>query len=102
VEVAGYRILGEALNNFVRHSRALHVDVIVSLDRAADHVPGDKANHLLLTVQERGFAGVRAWQAGLGMASMSERVGELGGTLEAGPTPEGSRVRARLPLESAG
>jgi signal transduction histidine kinase len=30
---------------------------------------------------------------------MHERVAEVGGTLEAGPTPTGGRVQASLPLE---
>jgi signal transduction histidine kinase len=32
---------------------------------------------------------------------MAERVAEVGGTLEVGPTPTGGRVQATLPLELA-
>jgi signal transduction histidine kinase len=32
------------------------------------------------------------------LQSMAERVAEVGGTLQAGPTPTGGRVQASLPL----
>jgi signal transduction histidine kinase len=32
---------------------------------------------------------------------MAERVAEVGGTLQAGPTPTGGRVQANLPLALA-
>jgi signal transduction histidine kinase len=38
------------------------------------------------------------WTPGVGMLGMRERVAELGGDLDAGPTPAGGRVHARLPL----
>jgi two-component system NarL family sensor kinase len=41
------------------------------------------------------------WRPGVGLLSMAERVAEVGGTLQAGPTPTGGRVQASLPLELA-
>ena len=39
------------------------------------------------------------WRPGMGLVSMAERVAEVGGTLQAGPTPTGGRLQASLPLE---
>ena len=41
------------------------------------------------------------WRPGVGLQSMAERVVEVGGALQAGPTPTGGRVQASLPLELA-
>jgi two-component system NarL family sensor kinase len=88
VEVAAFRIAVEAVSNVVRHSsargctvrftllpgRSLTVDV-------ADDCPSDTA-----------------WRPGVGLLGMRERAEELGGDLAAGPTADGGRVQARLPL----
>jgi signal transduction histidine kinase len=87
VEVAAYRIVVEALANVVRHSSATMVTVTIS-------VPPDG---LALEVADDGPAS-GPWTPGVGTASMRERAAELGGTLEAGPTPSGGRVAALLPL----
>jgi two-component system, NarL family, sensor kinase len=91
VEVAAYRIVTEALANVARHAHARHATVTVLLD-----------DGFCLDVQDDGTASTangHGWQPGMGMQSMAERVAEVGGTLQAGPTPTGGRVQASLPLE---
>ena len=54
---------------------------------------------LVLTVTDDGpVNGSPTWRPGVGLSSMRERCEQLGGSLEAGPTPTGGRVRATLPL----
>jgi two-component system NarL family sensor kinase len=91
VEVAAYRILTEALANIARHAHASRASVTVSV-----------ADGLCLDVQDDGTASTAngdGWRPGVGLQSMAERVAEVGGTLQAGPTPTGGRVHAMLPLE---
>jgi two-component system, NarL family, sensor kinase len=93
VEVAAYRIVTEALVNIDRHAQASHATVIVSV-----------ADGLCLDVQDDGTASTAngdGWRPGIGLVSMAERVAEVGGTLQVGPTPGGGRVQASLPLELA-
>jgi signal transduction histidine kinase len=93
VEVVAYRILTEALTNVARHSDATSVEILVTA----------AATQLLLTVQDDAAPNDRpSWPPGLGLTSMHERVSELDGTVEAGPTPQGGRVHVRIPLETAG
>jgi two-component system, NarL family, sensor kinase len=90
VEVAAYRIITEALTNIARHARAHQVTITVAID-------GD----LCLAVQDDGTTSTTngdGWRPGTGLQSMNERVAEVGGTLEVGPTPTGGRVQASLPL----
>ena len=91
VEVAAYRIVTEALANVARHAHASRATVVVSVD-----------DGLCLDVQDDGTASTangNGWRPGMGLESMAERVAEVGGTLQAGPTPTGGRVQASLPLE---
>jgi two-component system, NarL family, sensor kinase len=93
VEVAAYRILTEALTNIARHAHAHHVSIRVAVN-----------GELCLEVNDDGAtrtANGDGWRPGVGLRSMAERVAELGGTLQAGPTPTGGRVHASLPLELA-
>jgi signal transduction histidine kinase len=85
--VAAYRIVVEALANAVRHSSATMVTVSMRV----------QPDGLAVEVTDDGAAGGR-WTMGVGTASMRERAAELGGTLMAGPTPQGGRVAALLPL----
>jgi signal transduction histidine kinase len=89
VEVAAYRIVIEAVTNVRRHSTAGRCRVIIRGD-----------DHLRIEVCDDGGP-VENWTAGVGLAAMSERSAEVGGTLTAGPTPSGGRVEARLPLTVA-
>jgi len=87
-EVAAYRIAIEAMTNVVRHARASHCHVYLTLD---------KTLNLEISDNGRGFAPEQ--KSGIGLASMQERAAELGGTLtiEAG-SEGGTIVRAQLPL----
>jgi signal transduction histidine kinase len=94
VQSAGYRIVQEALTNVLRHANARSVSVVV---RADDDM-------LTIVVADDG-AGADHPTAGsrAGVRGMRERAEALGGTLDAGPRPEGGwRVEAALPLTPAG
>ncbi|PWK78628.1 histidine kinase [Lentzea atacamensis] len=86
VEVAAYRIVVEALTNIARHSDSPLATVRL--------VTGE--GWLEVEIADRGRSD--DWHPGVGLSSMRERAEELGGTLVAGPGPEGGRVTARLPL----
>ncbi len=87
VEVAAYRIGVEAMTNAVRHSGAARCQVLVDLN-----------GHLSLTVQDDGVGMRENPTGGVGLASMSERAAELGGTLDVSPRIEGgTAVLAVLP-----
>jgi signal transduction histidine kinase len=94
VGLTAYRTVQEALSNAVRHSpgSAIEVRVEVADGRLILDVtngPADAAPGSPLPV---------APGAGLGLAGIRERVGALGGTVEAGPRPDGGfSVHAELP-----
>jgi two-component system, NarL family, sensor kinase len=88
VEVATYRVATEALTNVVRHSKATRAVVRVFV--------GDR---LEVSITDDGPPNGR-WAAGVGLTAMRERVTELGGAFEAGPSPTGGSVSASFPLAS--
>lgn len=93
VEVAAYRIVGEAMTNTVRHAGATTCRITL-------HVLGD-ALHVEVEDDGRGIE-PRA-VSGVGLASLRERAAELGGSSEVTcPESGGTRVRAVLPLRSRG
>ncbi|GAA3855580.1 sensor histidine kinase [Streptomyces sedi] len=97
VELTAYRIVQEALTNVVRHSRADHATVALSLD--ADD------QSLVVEVVDDGPAAAEHTGAdtGLGLVGMRERANAITGTLTSGPLPDGGfRVHARLPLTGGG
>lgn len=85
---AVFRVVQESLTNVLRH--APHTtEVEVVLDRSEDRVT--------VTVTNSRGGGARAPSAGgHGLAGMRERVAAHRGTVEAGPTRAGWRVRATL------
>jgi len=87
VEVACYRIVTEALTNVTRHAHASHCSVRIRFDGDLD-----------VDVRDDGVGLPEGWRAGVGIASMRERVTELGGELVIEPSlPHGTRIIARLP-----
>jgi signal transduction histidine kinase len=87
IEEACYRIVAEALTNVARHARATRCTVRLHLD-----------HDLRIDVRDNGAGLPAGWRAGAGIASMRERVTELGGELVIGPSvPHGTRIAARLP-----
>jgi len=87
VEVAAYRIAAEALTNVVRHSDAKLASVRLTTNDGT----------LEMIITDDGSS-TSAWSPGLGLASIKTRTSEVGGVCEAGPTADGGRVVAVLPL----
>ncbi|MCK7628148.1 sensor histidine kinase [Streptomyces sp. RS10V-4] len=90
-DLAAFRIVQEALTNTVRHSGSRTARVRLR------YAPGV----LEIRVDDDGPATGDGEPAGggNGLAGMRERAAALGGTVEAGPRPDGGfRVRARVPL----
>jgi signal transduction histidine kinase len=92
-DLAAFRIVQEALTNVVRHSGSRHARVRLARE----------AGVLRLRVDDDGPAtGDDAGGSGNGLAGMRERAAALGGTIEAGPRPDGGfRVLAVLPLTAS-
>lgn len=97
VGAEAYRTVVEALTNVRRHA-ARPTEVTVGLYQAD--------GRLLISIADDGDTSssqpgrpVATSAGGLGLAAMSERVQQLGGSVEAGPQqPRGWRVTAALPL----
>jgi signal transduction histidine kinase len=90
VDLSAYRIVQEALTNTLRHARATRAVVTLRYGTEA----------LDVEVRDDGSALPGANGAsGHGLAGMRERASLLGGSLDAGPLPEGGyRVHARFPF----
>ncbi|MEW6231562.1 MAG: GAF domain-containing protein [Chloroflexota bacterium] len=94
VETALFRIVQEALNNVVRHAQAHRVDVALMRDEA----------HATLRVADdgQGFDPQSPRSAmHLGLWSMRERVGQLGGQIEVQSAPgRGTVLVMRVPIQA--
>jgi signal transduction histidine kinase len=89
VEVAVYRITQEALTNVARHARATTCVVRLAVN-----------GNVTFEIVDDGVGIPAGRSAGVGLSSMHERAGELGGSCTVETLPEGgTRVLARLPLE---
>ena len=93
VEGTMYRIVQEALNNVLKHARAVHVDI--ALERDADHVS------LIIEDDGVGFdpsnAAISA--GGVGLVGMRERAALIGADLQIESTVgRGTTVFVRVPL----
>lgn len=96
VEVVAFRVAQEALTNVVRHAGATSC-------RVAATVSGGL---LALEVTDDGRGAAESEDPGrsrgLGLRSMSERAGEIGGSVEVSRLSRGTRVLLRLPLGTGG
>jgi signal transduction histidine kinase len=74
------------------HQRGPHSDAkLASVQLTADN------GSLTMIISDNGSAN-GPWSPGLGLSSIQLRASEVGGACEAGPTAEGGRVTAVLPL----
>jgi signal transduction histidine kinase len=91
IELAGYRIVQEALTNTLKHAGSATATVSLRYDEHA----------LEIEIADDGHGGTVNGH-GHGLIGMRERVALYGGELDAGPRPDGGfLVRARLPVEVA-
>jgi signal transduction histidine kinase len=90
VDLAAYRIVQESLTNVLRHAGTATASVSVALTH----------NDLTVSISDTGRGGPPSpTRDGHGLAGMKERVSALGGSLTAGPRPEGGfAVTATLPV----
>jgi signal transduction histidine kinase len=89
VEMAAYRLVQEALTNVVAHAGPCQVQITLH------YAP----NALGVEVTDDGTAKQGTTRGGYGLSGIRERVTALGGTVTAGPRPEGGfAVRATLPV----
>jgi signal transduction histidine kinase len=89
VEVAAYRVVGEALTNAHRHASAAAVTVMLRGEVGA----------LVVEIADDGTGIADDATMGVGLRSMHERAEELGGSLSVTGRPGGGTlVRARLPM----
>jgi signal transduction histidine kinase len=91
MELAIYRIVQEALTNTLKHAGAgANASVIVSCDAEA----------ITVDVRDNGRAGEAIGAGGAGLRGMQERAAVYGGTLRAGPAPDGGwRVTTALAFD---
>jgi signal transduction histidine kinase len=92
-----YRVAQESLRNVERHAAAHGVEIVVSAARGAR---GEDTLGIEVTDDGVGFdvAEAEARRPGMGLFSMRERVGLVGGTFQIASAPrEGTRVTARVP-----
>ena len=95
VAVAVYRIVQEALTNAVKHAAPTRCRVRISVvDEDVQVEVTDEGMRAALDGPEQ--------RLGRGLVGMHERVRTLGGSLEAGPMPQGGfRVFARFPNDTS-
>ncbi|MDQ6822075.1 MAG: histidine kinase [Actinomycetota bacterium] len=89
--LAAYRIVQESLTNARRHAPGAPVQISLNFN----------AGELSLAIENGRGAGSNGSSSpvGVGIVGMRERAITIGGTLQAGPIPDGFRVHAELPYE---
>ncbi len=100
LELVLFRVLQESLTNVHRHSRSRSVDV--RLEAGENDVSlsvRDYGRGLTATLLEQVNAGMGG---GVGLTSMRERIGEIGGKFEIESDSKGTLIRATVPLLPGG
>jgi signal transduction histidine kinase len=96
VDLAGYRIVQEALTNTSRHSASKTAEIVVTYQPDGVAIQVDDAGPAQQRPEADGLG------AGNGITGMTERAEALGGTLSAGRRSDGGfRVQAWLPGPAA-
>jgi signal transduction histidine kinase len=86
-------VLREALSNTARHAQASRAEVSVAIGDT-----GSGGRDLVLTVRDNG-SGIEPTSRRSGLANMSDRASQLGGTMRAGPAAGGgTELEWRVPL----
>lgn len=99
VEVAGYRIGLEAINNVVRHAQATHCDICLLVEgNGRFHKVGNGSAQLVIKIKDDGVGIPHSPKAGVGLTSMRERAEELGSRLVVGKGKKGTELSVYLPL----
>jgi signal transduction histidine kinase len=95
--VAVHRIAEEALTNIARHAGSAPTTMTV------DHTTDRVELRVINTAPAAGAGPQFTGSTGVGIVGMRERAESVGGTVEAGPTPEGGfQVEAHLPYRPHG
>jgi signal transduction histidine kinase len=90
LESTTYRLVQEALTNAVRHAGATRIEI-----DASEH---DGCVHVAVADDGRGFDPTTTDSGGFGLTGMRERVELADGELDIDSGPEGTTIRARLPV----
>ncbi|MEU6084448.1 histidine kinase [Streptomyces sp. NPDC047108] len=92
-DLAAFRIVQEALTNVVRHSSSRTAEVLLRYGTGELEIRVDDDGPAAQSAEASGSGG------GRGLVGMRERASVLGGSVEAGPRPDGGfRVLARIPF----
>ncbi|MDQ1390475.1 MAG: hypothetical protein QOF56_3929 [Acidobacteriaceae bacterium] len=97
-ELVLFRVLQESLTNVQRHSGSKTADVEISqTDNGVTLQVIDRGKGLPTAILEHGS---QDWMGslGVGLRGMSERLRQLGGSLDISSTESGTRVRATVPI----
>lgn len=84
-----YRIIQEALTNVMRHATSRHVAITIGLS-AIQTLSFDISNQI---------AAQQAFTKGFGLTNMTERIEEIGGTLDIYETETSFVIRGMMPFE---
>lgn len=92
VTVCLYRVAQEALSNAIKHGRASSISIRLASSR----------DQLTMTIDDNGVGfNQRTAPPGLGLISMTERLEQVGGTLQVQSAPgQGSRIEATVPCST--
>jgi signal transduction histidine kinase len=92
VQEGAYRVVQEGLTNAMKHASSAEVFVRLAMNES----------DLLVEVRNgptAGHSGLATTGSGLGLSGMRDRIHALGGSLDAGPEPDGGwHLCARLPV----
>jgi signal transduction histidine kinase len=100
IELTLFRILQECLTNIHRHSGSQ--TALIKIASSAQEVALEVSDQGKgISHRKLGFWSAQVHSEGVGINGMRERLKELGGKLEIRSNPQGTTVRATIPLVAA-